>query len=141
MPEEITRRQFLRSSAIVAGAAVVLDPSWLFGGVAMDSGDSSQGAWRARNPHRGSEGVFAQVEYGDGDTSPCVRWSRLGEDHTLELWARSIEVKVPSRSEAVMEVSLMEFDQGRGHHEVGHFFGAPTLAQLRTEVAYRAVFQ
>jgi hypothetical protein len=79
------------------------------------------------------------LEYGDGDAIPLVRWSRLGEDHTLELWSTSIEIRVPTRSEIVMELPLPDFEQGRGHHEVVHFFGAPTLTHLRTEVAQRTV--
>lgn len=140
MPEPITRRQFLRDSAVIAGAAVVFDPGWLsFAGTESESTAASHGDPRHRSSHSGAEGLFAQAHYGDGDSAPLVRWTRLGEDHSLALWHGAVVVDVPTLSETTSTISLEDFDQGRGHHEVLHYFGAPTLAQLRTEVAYRRV--
>lgn len=140
MPEEITRRQFLQGSALIAGAAVVFDPSWLFDGVGSDTAAAfGLRPPRDRPGHRRYEGTSAQVEYGDGDSAPLMRWTRLGDDHTLELWSDHLVIDVPTESEAATRISLSDFDQGSGHHEVIHYFGAPTLAQLRTEVAYRRV--
>jgi len=140
LPEPITRRQFLRDSAFLAGAAVVFDPSWLFAaGTDSRSTAAGHGDPSDRSRHSGADGVFAEVEYGDGDGAPLVRWTRLGEDHSLELWHEAVVVDVPLLSETTAAISLADFDQGRGHHEVVHYFGAPTLAQLRTEVAYSRI--
>lgn len=137
MPE-VTRREFLLGAALPAAAAVVLDPAWLFGSATSDH-TAVTAPGRAGRGRRGLGGPFASVEYGDGDSSPLVRWSRFGEDLTLELWPAGVVMDVPSLAETPASIALHDVEQGRGHEDVVRFFGAPTLSQLRTEVSYRAV--
>ena len=143
----MTRRRFLRNTAIVSGTAVLFDPAWALaasgGDEAADafSGVSAFGA-TARRPKRRkrSDGLFAQVEYGDGRSGPIARWTRLGEDVTLELHATALVTRVPTRTETTETITLTDFESGRGHHEIAEFFGEPTLEQVRTEIAYLRVF-
>ena len=139
LADPITRRQFLRGSALIAGAAAVFDPSWLFDGSSADAAAAFGGSQRDRPGQSRFEGPSAQVAYGDGDSAPLLRWTRLGEDHTLDLWFDRVVVDVPSRSATASTIPLNDFARGRGHHEIVRYFGAPALAQLRTEVAYRSV--
>jgi len=147
MSEPITRRRFLRDSAIATGAVVLLDPSSLFAGsgpvgeLANFEVASAFAGDALRRPRRErSTGVFAQVEYGDGQGGPIARWTRLGEDFTLVLLPTAVVFDVPTRSESTEAISLDDFERGRGHHEVVVQFGEAALEQLRTEVAYLRLF-
>jgi hypothetical protein len=143
----MTRRRFLRNTAIISGAAVLVDPAWALaasGGDEATDAFSGAGAFgvTARRPKRGkrSDGVFAQVEYGDGRSGPLARWTRLGEDVTLELHPTALVLRVPTRTETTETITLDDFERGRGHHEIAEFFGEPALEQVRTEIAYLRVF-
>jgi hypothetical protein len=139
LPEPITRRRFLRDSAIAAGAVVLLDPS----GALAQPGPSDVGAAfePRRRPHRKpTDGVFAQVEYFDGPNGPIARWTRLGEDLTLLLLPTSPVFDVPTVSEFTATISLGDFEQGRGHHEIVEHFGEGALEQVRSQVAYLRLF-
>lgn len=137
MPEPITRRQFLQGSALLAGAAVIFDPRSLFGGQLLDHqrGHDPQGLVR-RN---GEGGLSTQVEYGDGDSAPLVRWTRLGRDHTLELWTDRVVLDVPTISGTELSIALGDFEWGQGQQDVIKFFGPATFDHLRTEVTHRSV--
>ena len=139
MPEPITRRRFLRDSAIVAGAAVLLDPTGAFARSGMFEAGSAPEAPRA--PHRkGAGGASAQVEYFDGPNGPIARWTRLGEDLTLVLLPTSLVFDVPTESEFTTTISLGDFEQGRGHHAIVEHFGEGALEQVRSQVAHLRLF-
>lgn len=139
MPEPITRRRFLRDSAIAAGAVVLVDPSVAFARSGMFEVGSASEAQRA--PHRKvAGGAFAQVEYFDGPNGPIARWTRLGDDLVLVLLPTSLVFDVPTVSEFTETISLGHFEQGRGHHEIVEHFGEGTLEQVRSQVAYLRLF-
>ena len=129
MPDPITRREFLQRSAAFAGAVAVIDPSWLFGSVARSDHPSERGNRRGQT----DSGPAPQIEYLDGSV---VRWTRLGDDYSLELRPGEIVMDVPVRSETPTRITLEDFAAGRGQQEVVQFFGPETLDQLWREVSY-----
>lgn len=139
MPDRITRREFIRGSAMLAGAVVVFDPSWLFGDLGANPERSNAALGSGPGGRQGVGGPDAQIEFLEGADGPIVRWTRLGDEYTLELRQAYLLIDVPTRAETIMSVSLEDFERGRGHQEVVHFFGAPTLERLRTEISYREV--
>ncbi len=139
MPEPITRRRFLRDSAIAAGAVVLLDPRSAVGASGMfEVGSAVADVRRPRGEDTG--GIFAQVEYFDGRDGPIARWTRLGGDFVLVLLPTSLVFDVPTVSEFTETTSLGDFEQGRGHREIVEHFGEGTLEQVRSQVAYLRLF-
>ena len=131
MAEPITRREFLRNSAMVSGAVVLADPRLLFGhGLAAKPGPAAASAGRH------AAGGFTLVEYGDPGDGFLVRGTRAGGDHALELTRTAVVFQSPTRSTGTPEViELAEFELGRGHDVIAQEFGPEALDHLRTEVA------
>ena len=123
----------MQRSAAFAGAVAVIDPSWLFGSVARSDHATDRAPGPGHGQGRNDGGPAAQIEYLDGSV---VRWTRLGDDYSLELRSGEIVIDVPIRSETPTRITLEDFAGGRGHQEVVQFFGAETLDQLWREVSY-----
>ncbi len=133
MPEPITRRRFLRDTAVVSGVAVLTDLGW------SPRVDAGSGGAPGRNRHdRPSDGVFSQTDYGDERDEFLLRWTRWGGGSRLELRSNAILIDRPADAPEVIE--LRDFEQGRGHHIIAQHFGTPVLAQLRNEVAQLSLF-
>jgi len=127
MPRSLTRRRFLRDSAIVSGGAVLL--------VGLDRTDADAASpSSARRPdaarHR-SDGLSAQMERGGQDDEVLVRWTHA-DSSSLELTPTLVRFDVPTFG--VAEVDIGDFERGASQHEIGKFFGVGALDQLRNEV-------
>ncbi len=134
MPRPMTRREFLRGSALVSGAAVLVDPRLM-----LARGPARQPA-RGRRRAGTAGGLFTLVEYGDAGDDFLVRGTRLGGDYTLSLTAAAVMFQAPALANYPEVISLADFELGRGHDEIARYFGPEALDQLRVEVTRRRVF-